>query len=213
MQENARRLALCAHATLIFAAFAVIVLSPSALRAQATRAEREARRNEMQMRQWALRDLERLKGDQPAKARNTRPEYSDVEQDFEQLQLVNYSLASAAVEGVALDYGLIKKHAEEVRTRASRLKGYLSLPKVEEDKTAAKTVDMMTPEEMRSAVASLGALVYGFAWNPVFRQPNVVDLEQSSKASRDLAGIISLSEQIRKCAAELSKSARRDVKK
>jgi hypothetical protein len=195
------------------AAFALILCTPSALRAQTTRAEREARRTDMQMRQWALRDLEKLKDEPPDRKRDTRPVYTDVEQDFEQLQLVNYTLAGAAAEGIALDYELIKKHAAEVSKRASRLKAYLSLPEVEEPKTQGKAVDMRTPEGLRSAVASLDALVNSFAWNPVFRQPNVVDLEQSSKASRDLAGIIALSEQIRKNAAESFKSAKRDAKK
>ncbi len=211
MKDKARRrLRPHARAALALAAFAVVLLSPSAPRAQVTRAEREVKRQEMQMRQWALRDLDRLKSEPPEKKRDTRPAYTDVEQDFEQLQLSNYSLAGAAEEGAALDYELIRKHAEEVRKRASRLKVYLSLPKVEE----AQAKDPgPTPEGLRAAVSSLDALVNGFVWNPVFRQPDVVDLEKSSKASRDLAEIISLSEQIRRRAAELSKGAGRGVKK
>jgi hypothetical protein len=211
MRDNLRRLGI--YAAPAAAAFALILCTPSALRAQTTRAEREARRTDMQMRQWALRDLEKLKDEPPGRKRDTRPVYTDVEQDFEQLQLVNYTLAGAAAKGIALDYELIKKHAAEVSKRASRLKTYLSLPEVEGPKTQGKAVDMQTPEGLRSAVASLDALVNSFAWNPVFRQPNVVDLEQSSKASRDLAGIIALSEQIRKNAAESFKSAKRDAKK
>jgi hypothetical protein len=211
MRDNLRRLG--SYAAPVAAAFALILCTPSALRAQTTRAEREARRTDMQMRQWALRDLEKLKDEPPDRKRDTRPIYTDVEQDFEQLQLVNYMLAGAAAEGIALDYELIKKHAAEVSKRASRLKAYLSLPEVEGSKTQGKAADMQTPEGLRSAVASLDALVNSFAWNPVFRQPNVVDLEQSSKASRDLAGIIALSEQIRKGAAGQVKSTKRDAKK
>lgn len=211
MRDNTRRPGLYAHAALAAAAF--ILVSPSALRAQTSRTERETRRTEMQMRQWALRNLEKLKDAPPTLRRDTRPAYSDVEQDFEQLQLVNYTLAGAAVEGVALDYELIKKHAAEVSKRASRLKTYLSLPEVEGPKTQGKGAGIQTAEGLRAAVASLDALVNSFAWNPVFRQPNVVDLEQSSKASRDLAGIITLSEQIRKGAAELFKSAKGEAKK
>jgi hypothetical protein len=70
-----------------------------------------------------------------------------------------------------------------------------------------------TPEGLRTAVASLDALVNSFAWNPVFHQPNVVDLEQSSKASARPRGHYLLSEQINKSAAELSKSAKRVAKK
>ena len=213
MRDNTRRPGLYAHAALIAAAFAFILFSPYVLRAQTSRTERETRRTEMQMRQWTLRNLEKLRDAPPAMRRDTRPAYTDVEQDFEQLQLVSYTLAGAAAEGVALDYELIKKHAAEVSKRASRLKTYLSLPEVEGPKSQGRAADMQTPEGLRTAVASLDALVNSFAWNPVFRQPNVVDLEQSSKASRDLAGIITLSEQIRKGAAELFKSAKREANK
>jgi hypothetical protein len=213
MKDPARSLRLYSRAALTLTALALILLSPSAMNAQVTRSERETRRVDMQMRQWALRDLERLKNDRPAKTRDMRPAYSDVEQDFEQLQLVNYSLAGAAEQGVALDYELIRKQAEEVRKRASRLKVYLSLPKVEEEQAQVKGLDVQTPEGLRSAVASLDALVNAFAWNPVFRKPDVVDMEQSSKASRDLAGVISLSERIRRRAAELAKGSKADAKR
>ncbi len=213
MKDPARRLRLYTRAALTLAALALILLSPNALNAQVTRSEREARRVDMQMRQWAMRDLDRLKNEPPAKARDTRPAYTDVEQDFEQLQVVNYSLAGSAEKGAALDYELIRKQTEEVRKRASRLKAYLSLPKVEEEQAQVKGPDVRTPEEFRSAVASLNALVNAFAWNPVFRESDVIDLEQSSKAARDLAGVISLSERIRRRAAELIKGAKVDGKK
>jgi hypothetical protein len=213
MKDPARGHRLYSRAALTLTALALILLSPYASDAQVTRSEREARRVDMQMRQWALRDIERLKNERPAKTRDTRPAYSDVEQDFEQLQLANYSLAGAAEQGVALDYELIRKQAEEVRKRASRLKVYLSLPKVEEGQAQVKGLDVQTPEGLRSAVASLDALVNAFAWNPVFRKSDVVDLEQSSKASRDLASVISLSERIRRRAAELAKGSKADAKK
>jgi hypothetical protein len=136
-----------------------------------------------------------------------------VEQDFEQLQLVNHTLAGAAQDGAALDYDLIKKHSGEVRKRASRLKAYLLLPEVKAETAQLKSQETRTPDALRSAVASLDALVNAFALNPVFRESNVVDLEHSTKAARDLAGIISLSERINKSAAELSKTAKKEAKK
>ena len=214
MQAQARRPATYARVTLAAAAaLLVILLSPSTLNAQTTVREREAKRQEMQMRQWALRNIERLKNAPPDERQNAGPAYTEVEQDFEQLQVVNYSLAGAAQGGAALDYELIKKHAGEVRKRASRLKTWLLLPEVKDEAAQFKALETQTPEALRSAVASLDALVNAFAWNPVFRRPDVVDLEQSSKAARDLAGIISLSERINKSAGEMSKMAKREGKK
>lgn len=205
MPDHARRLRLRTGAALAAAAFASVLLSPAAAGAQTSQRERDAKLNEMRMRQLALRDLERLKNPPPPKAPAGRPAYRDVEEDFEQLQRVNYSLAGAAAPGAPLDYASIRKQAAEVRKRAVRLRGYLSLPKVAGEPD--KEEEIRTAEGLRAALASLDALVNSFAWNPAFRRPDIVDLEQSSKASRDLARIIDLSERIRKRAEEFSKPA------
>jgi len=216
MKEYARRPAIYARAaSAAAAAFAVILLTPSALDAQTlqTAREREAKRQEAQQRQWALRNLDKIKDVPPENPNDTGPTYAEVAQDFERLQLVNNSLSGAAQGGAALDFDLIKKHSGEVRKRASRLKSCLALPEVKEQTAQLKLLEARTPEAMKSAVASLDALVNAFAWNPVFHQTNVVDLEHSTKAARDLAGIISLSERINKSAAEMSKIAKREAKK
>ena len=211
MPDHTRRLRLATRAAL--AALAFIALSPAAARAQTSQAARAAARAEMEMRQRMLWDLDRLKREKPAKTPDTRPAYSEVAEEFQQLQLVNYSLAGVADPKVQLDYARIKKESAEVRKRATRLKSYLSLPEVEESQKPDKAAAIQTPEALRSAVNKLDALVNSFAWNPVFQRPDVVDLELSTKASRDLAGIISLSEQIRKSADELTRGARSVAKK
>ena len=206
MPDHTRRLRLLACATL--PVFALIVLSPVASRAQRDPGVRVARRGDMQMRQRVLWDLERLKNPRPTPMPNTRPTYREVAEEFRQLQLVNYSLAGAAERNVPLDYARVRKESGEVKKRASRLKEYLLLPEVEGAQRQGKGGEVLTPEALRSAVTVLNALVNSFVWNPVFQRPDVVDLEQSSKASRDLAGIISLSGQIRNTAEELARGER-----
>jgi hypothetical protein len=213
MPDHTRRLRLATVAALVALAF--IVLLPWAARAQSSSsaAARAAARAEMEMRQRMLWDLDKLKREKSAGAPDTRPDYGEVAEEFKQLQLMNYSLAGVADPKVQLDYARIRKESAEVRKRAARLKSYLSLPEVESDAKQEKAAEIQTPEALRSAVGKLDALVNSFAWNPVFQRPDVVDLELSTKASRDLAGIISLSEQIRKSAEEMGKGARSVAKK
>ena len=203
MPDHTRRLKLAA-----FVALAFIALSPAAARAQSTQAarDRDARRLELEMRQRALRDLDKVMNKRPAKAPDARPVYNDVAEEFKQLQVVNYSLAGAADPKSPLDFARVRKESAEVRKRAARLKSYLSLPEVGDAQKQGKAAEIQTPEALRAAVRQLDALVNSFAWNPVFQKPGVVDLEQSAKAGRDLAGILTLSEQIRKSADELGKS-------
>jgi len=203
MTDHTRRLRLAGIAALAF-----IALSPAAARAQSTQAarDRDARRLELEMRQRALRDLDKVMNKRPAKAPDARPVYNDVAEEFKQLQVVNYSLAGAADPKAPLDFARVRKESAEVRKRAARLKSYLSLPEVGDAQKQGKAAEIQTPEALRAAVRQLDALVNSFAWNPVFQKPGVVDLEQSAKAGRDLAGILTLSEQIRKSADELGKS-------
>jgi hypothetical protein len=201
MPDHTRRLV---RATL--AALFIVTLPNAAARAQSAQAARDARRTDLLARQRALHDLDKMKNRQPSKRPDTRPDYGEVAEEFKQLQLVNYSLAGVADPQAALDYARVRRESAEVRKRAARLKGYLSLPEVEESQKQENVAEIQTPEALRSSVRRLDALVNSFVWNPVFQKPGVVDLEQSSKASRDLEDIIALSERIRRSAEELGKS-------
>ena len=213
MQNQTRRTRLCARAaTYAAAAFVVILLLPSTLNAQTIR-EREAKRQEMRMKEWAIRNLDRMKNAPPEKETDMLPAYEAAGKDFEQLQVINYSLASFTQQASALDYVLIKKQSGEVKKLASRLKIFLALPKVGDEQSKGRYAEVVTPEGLRTAVSSLDALVSSFAQNPIFSDLGVVDLEQSSRAARDLAGIIYMSERINRCAAEMSKIAKREGKK
>lgn len=205
MPDYIKYLRLCAPPA---AALTLLVLWPCTSRAQTSQSARDARRADMDIRQRALRDLEKLNDRPPKKAADRRPAYRDVAADFEQLQLKNYSLSQAALPTGELDYERIREDAAEVRKRALRLRGYLSLPDAGGGQKQNKEgAELLAPGGLAAAVASLDALVNSFAWNPVFRRPDVVDLKQSTKARLDLEGIIRLSEQIRKCADGLIKGA------
>jgi hypothetical protein len=203
MSGHTRRLGL-----MTFAAVALVFLSPAAARAQtsASSAARAAARADAEMRQRMLWELDKINREKPARAPDVRPAYGDVAEEFKQLQLVNYSLSGTADPKAGLDYARVRKESAELRKRASRLKGYLLLPEAGPDGKRDKAAEIQTPEALRSAVKKLDELVRSFVWNPVFQKPDVVDLELSTKASRDLAGILTLSEQVHKSAEELGKS-------
>lgn len=188
-------------------AAATLILSLSnALGAQSSQSSREARRIDLETRQRALRELEKLKNRRPTKSVNTRPMYEEVAESFKQLQLRNYNLSGIAVQQDApLDYARITEDAGEIRKRASQLKGYLALPEPDKGQKQNKTGEILTPEGLRTAVISLDGLVNSFVWNPVFQRPGVIDMEQSVKAGRDLEGIIKLSGRIRESAEAMGK--------
>lgn len=207
MPDRTRTFGIAARASLVAAA--AIILSPQFTpRAQAAQSARGARRIETETGQRvSLREFERPLYKPPPRPRRTRPSYQEVAEDFKQLQLSNYNLSQAAGRGEQLNYARIRAEAAEVKKRASRLKASLLLPETNNDRETDVGAEIASPEALTSTSASLNALVNSFVWNPVFQRPGVIDLELSSKASRDLEQIIRLSELIRRGAAGLGKGA------
>ncbi|MET0622868.1 MAG: hypothetical protein ABW250_07810 [Pyrinomonadaceae bacterium] len=202
MKLHVRRLSRGA-AVLFIAAVPLFRSSPA--RAQSAQQRRDAQRADMESRQRALRTLsDELKKRQKKEA-DTRPLYQQVAEDFEQLQLRNYNLSGAAEPGAALDYARIGEEAAEVRRRAARLKSTLALPAAKKDEKREKAADAPTPEGLKAAISSLDALVKSFVWNPVFQKPDVLDAENSARASRELEEILRLSEHVRAAAEALGK--------
>lgn len=209
MPDSIRIFVRAARASLVTAV--ILLLPPAAPSARSAQSARGARRIETEtVQQRPLKEFERPWYKPPPRPRRIRPSFQEVSEDFKQLQLRNYSLSQAAGRGAPLDFARIKAEAAEVKKRASRLKESLLLPEPNQDTESGGSQGAASPEGLTAAAASLDALVNSFVWNPVFRRPGVVDLELSSKAGRDLEGIIRLSERIRRGADGLGKVARKD---
>ena len=186
-------------------AVALLFLSMGASNHQA-QTNRDVRLNRtIEARQKALRNLEESK-EPPPQPSEPRLRYEQLKEDFEQLQVINNSLSTMIESRSALDYEQIRKDAAEVNKRALRLKANFSLPEPGKGEKAKKEQGEFTPEGLKWALKALNTLVKGFVENPVFQQLNVIDVESSKRASRDLEGIIRLSELIYKRAEVLNKA-------
>ena len=161
----------------------------------------------METRQRDLWNLERVKRKPSDRKRDERPAYQQVREDFEKLQLGSYNLSGAIGSAPALDYERIQEEAAEIRKRAGRLLSTLMLPEPEKEQKLKKGDEAHAPADLRANIAALDELVKSFVWNPIFQQSGIVDVENSTKARRDLDRIIRLSEQIRKSAEGAGKSA------
>jgi len=205
MELNVRRTVKGASAFAALFAAAALLSPPVPAGAQLISTRGDERRADMEQRQRALRSLSKLLNKPPRTEKVRRPTYKEVAEDFEQLQVRNYNLAGVLEPGAQFDYRKIEEEAGQVRHRAGRLKYALALPYAKEDAEAKKVEEALTPERMKSAIASLDKLVNSFAWNPVFHNPDVLDAENSSKAGRELEEILRLSEKIKDSARAAGK--------
>jgi hypothetical protein len=145
----------------------------------------------------------------PLKRREPRLSFQQISEDFTRIQVVNNDLVRAASRDGELDLKFVAKSTAEIRKLAERLKENLVLPEPEAGAQRLQTEFGPEPEQLKPALTALGKLVAGFAHNPVFKEPKVVDAQMSAKARRDLEEIIELSGQLRKTSEKLNKTARK----
>lgn len=193
------------------AAFAVLIATPSTLLAQGTgitaipvnagRAttvamERAAASSDMHQRQW---DLDHIKEHADKTFEQKRVSlYAQVKEDFIRLQVINNDMVYPAMTKSDFAAEGNKRLIEavlEVKKRANRLKTNLLLPASEKMKGDQQEI---ANEEVKSSLAILNKTIISFVTNPFFQKPEVLNLEQTTRAKHDLNSIIKLSDAIQK---------------
>jgi hypothetical protein len=129
----------------------------------------------------------------------------EIKQDYKRIQLVRSELAHLITTHQSLNLKQIAKEAEEVNKRAHRLQARLALYKPEADEQHDATQLEFRDDQIQDALIKLCNLIMNFTTNPVFQTLTAVDVQESTRASRDLDSIILLSSHIKKSAARLSK--------
>ena len=132
--------------------------------------------------------------------------FKQINEDFKRIQVLNNELMSAVSSGRALNYKLISDNTAEIKRRANRLKLYLILPKLEDEKGGRPEQRATDTEQLKANLILLDEAVMSFVTNPLFQQPNVINVDLSSKASRSLKTIIDLSSLLKKSAEQLQKN-------
>ena len=171
--------------------------------------QRQISRNDQLETELRINALER-ESRQPGTKESPRLANMQLKNDFEQLQTVNNQMMAMVFANNVLDYKRVSEAITEIRKRAARLKSNLPLPSAEKDgqeEQPLKGLNELNQGEVKPALLSLDDLIQRFVTNPVFQQSQVVDIQQSSKARRDLEAILKLSEKIRKSADKLMKAS------
>ena len=122
---------------------------------------------------------------------------AQIREDYERIQLVNNDLAQATADPAQLDLRLAAESASEIRKRAERLLSNLSLPEMPADLERVK-MPAEGEEHLRPSLVMLRRLVERFVRSPLFREVNVIDAQISTRARRDLEGIVELSGRLKK---------------
>lgn len=194
-------------------AFASLVVLPASAAAQA-RPNPPARPNlgptsdamrDMHERDMNIRrlELERERTEKP-KLEASKETIKRVNEDFARIQEINAELIHEYVQGKAPDYKHIAESMAELNKRAARLNTNLVLPPDDAVQEATPSISEKRPS--RSPLLDLNDLICSFVTNPIFKNPNTIDLALGVRARRDLAHIVILSNRISRSAEKLSKN-------
>jgi hypothetical protein len=170
--------------------------------------QRQLRRNEQMDTGLMIGALEKESRRRPTEEDRPRLDYMRIKEDFERIQTVNNQMMVTTFANNVLDYKRIAEASSEIRKRATRLHATLPLPESENQEQSEQPLkgwNELDQGEVKPALKALDDLIMGFVNNPVFQKPEIVDVQQSSKAKRDLEVIIKLSGKIKKSAEKLSK--------
>lgn len=161
---------------------------------------------ERQQREAQLRGAEILGGVKKLDKRGAEAAAEQMSEDFKILQVRRNKIVRHLVSEKPFDYKFIASEAEEINKRASRLKAYLLREVPEGEKKEEKKQVEIAEAQMRDALLTMVKRIDSFTENPVFKVPDVVEVQQTAKADRDLRHVILLSEGIRKTAERLNKT-------
>ena len=143
----------------------------------------------------ASRDLKRPP-EKPTDRRRAPELAEQVIHDFNGLQ-ESYNqivIFMADKEGLNRNHDSVFRAVAEIKKYSTRLKTNLALPKPQQEKARVETNN----EPIEESLMTLRKHIYNFVTNPLFASSGALDLEQGTKAARDLDRIIELSESITK---------------
>ena len=134
----------------------------------------------------------------------TRALLKQTSEDFRALQNINNKMMAQVYATEAIDYDRTSAAIAQINTKAIRLKNNLSLP----DPKVVKKKDLTVSgaKEFKSALLLMDRSIMGFVTNPIFQKPKVMEVESATRASQDLADIITLSTTLKRIADNLKSS-------
>lgn len=192
---------------LIIAASATLAQQPPPQLGPPPGATPKEQTQDRQSREWRLRNMEREATQAQVNQQRLKAAIDLVKQDFKRIQIVRNELVNDLMANKPLDYKQTAERTGEINKRAQRLKTFLMPPvsgEKEKEKEQKNEIEYK-PEEMKGALVKLCNTIFSFTENPILKTPDVVDVEQSAKAGRDLLTIIELSGNLKTSAEKLGK--------
>ena len=153
------------------------------------------------------RDINRMKNDAKAANERRRNLFPQINEDFQRIQVIHNEIVRLLQSDKGLNYSRLAELTDDMKKRGTRLRENLALP--EREKTDQHPAHSETVDEthMKKTIVTLHDLVVTFVASPIFKNLGVVDAKVIEDARDNLDQLIDVSDEIKREAKTLGKSA------
>jgi|SRR4030095_4959886 hypothetical protein len=153
------------------------------------------------------RDINRMKNDAKVAKERRRSLFPQINEDFQRIQVIHNEIVRMLKAEKGFDYDKLADLTADMKRRSARLRSNLALPEPEKTEVQATHSNAIDDSHVKKTVVQLHDLVVSFVANPIFKNLGVVDAKVIDDASENLNHIITVSDDIKRAAEILSKSA------
>ena len=154
------------------------------------------------------RTINRMKNDAKKVNERRRNLFPQINEDFQQIQMIHNEIVRLLKADKDLDYERLSDLTGDMKKRGVRLRENLALPEPDQSVSPPTHGESVDDALVRSSIAELHELVVNFVASPIFKNLGVVDAKEINSARVNLDNIITMSDQIKRDAKSLSKSAK-----
>jgi len=154
------------------------------------------------------RAINRMKNDAKAVNERRRNLFPQINEDFQQIQMIHNEIVRLLKPDKTLNYERLSDLSNDLKKRSLRLRENLALPEPDQAVSTPTRDESIDDALIRKSIAELHELVASFVANPIFKNLSVVDAKVIDSARQNLDKIILMSEQIKRDAKSISKSAK-----
>lgn len=155
------------------------------------------------------RTLNRMKNDARALTERRRSLFPQINEDFQRIQVIHNEIVRMYQPDKNPDYGRLAELTDDLKRRSARLRDNLSLPEPEKTDAKAAHTEAIDESHMKKNIFALHDLVVDFVANPIFKNLGVVDAKMIDSATVNLNNLINISDEIKREAKVLGKSAKK----
>jgi hypothetical protein len=153
------------------------------------------------------RTLNVMKNDAKAATERRRNLFPQINEDFQRIQVIHNEIVRMLQPDKGLNYDRLADLTSDLKKRSARLRENLALPQPEKSDTPTRS-DAIDDAHLKKTIADLHDVIVNFVANPLFKNLGVVDAKVIDAAGKNLDDILGLSEEIKREAKLLGKTAK-----